>query len=484
MKKDSVLYENLRVSLPGIDHIEEMYIENIVNEHPIMKLKVVLEEGIKDTYFHYTNEQTNITVYYEKEKKDTEVIFSGVITKAKVKAFDNIYTLEIEAKSSSYYIDIYKVKKTFQDISMTSHELISEVMKKYSFLKYKINIPNEPIGEFILQYEETDYKFLKRFLSRYNEMIYIIPSGDKYNIYFGVPDNKVDMKEEINNYSVTKKINEYNYAVKNDNSKVSMIDYVTYRVKLRTWLDIGESFSFKGNRFYVAEAIHKLEDGVVVNDYYIRAKDGLRHNRIYNDKVIGISLFGTIAEVKRDRVKVNLEIEEVQDKSKLYWFPYASVAASPDGGGWYCMPEIGERIRLNIPDKDEKKAFVINSIDSHEASNSSSSSSGGADRMSTPENKSLQTDAGQEVKFTPSGVSIASTSGAANMNLNNDGTVTITGKTKINIACANELAIRGENEVNIKAKDTVNIVCESGSKLTINKSDNITANGERILNNG
>lgn len=481
MKKDAILYENLRVSLSGINHIEEIYIENIVNEHSVMKLKVVLEEGIKDTYFHYTNEQTNIIAYYEKGEKDVDIIFSGVITRAKVKSFDNIYTLELEAKSNSYYMDIYKIKKTFQDTSMTSHELIREVMNKYSFLNYKINIPNKPIGEFILQYEETDYEFLKRFLSRYNEMMYILHVGDKYDIYFGVPDSKVNMTEEINNYSVTKKIKEYNYAVKNDNSKVAMIDYISYKIKLRTWLDLGESFNFKGNRFYIAEAIHKLEDGVIVNEYYIRSKDGLRHNRIYNDKVIGISLFGTIAEVKRDRVKVNLEIEQVQDKSKLYWFPYASVAASPDGGGWYCMPEIGERIRLNIPAREESKAFVINSIDSHEAAGGNSM---GADRMSTPENKSLQTDAGQEVKFTPSGVSIASTDGASNMNLNNDGTVTITGKTKINISCVNELSIRAEQEVNIKAKEKIDIKCESGGNLTINKNDNIVARAERILNNG
>ncbi|MBU5488009.1 hypothetical protein KQI77_07495 [Clostridium sp. MSJ-8] len=481
MKKDTIIYENLRLSVLGIKHIEEIQIENIVNKHSIMKVKAILDDKVKDMYFHFTQEQTSIMAYYEKGEKDAEVIFSGVITKAKVKSFDNIYTLELEAKSNSYYMDIYKVKKTFQDVGMTSHELIREVMNKYSFLNYKINIPNEPIGEFILQYEETDYEFLKRFLSRYNEMMYILPSGDKYCIYFGVPDSKVNMTEEINNYSVTKKINEYNYAVKNDNSKVSMIDYITYKIKLRTWLDLGESFNFKGNRFYIAEAIHKLEDGVIVNEYYIRAKDGLRHNRIYNDKVIGISLFGTIAEVKRDRVKVNLEIEEVQDKSKLYWFPYASVAASPDGGGWYCMPEVGERVRLNIPSKDEKKAFVINSIDSHQASDGNSMQ---ADRMSTPENKSLQTDAGQEVKFTPSGVSIASTDGASNMNLNNDGTVTIIGKTEVKISCANTLAIRAEKEVNIKAKDTIDINCESGSKLAINKSDNIVARGERILNNG
>jgi phage baseplate assembly protein gpV len=117
--------------------------------------------------------------------------------------------------------------------------------------------------------------------------------------------------------------------------------------------------------------------------------------------VVGISINGSILEVQRDKVKVQLEISSNTDISTSYWFQYATVAASPDGGGWYCMPEVGEKIRLNCPTKDESKAFVVNAIGTNKGKSGAEAEN---DRMSNPDNKSLQTSSGQEVKFTPNSV--------------------------------------------------------------------------------
>ena len=189
---------------------------------------------------------------------------------------------------------------------------------------------------------------------------------------------------------------------------------------------------------------------------------------IYNKNLIGISIFGTIAEVSRDKVRVNLEIDEEGESSNLYWFPYASVASSPDGGGWYCMPEIGERVRLNVPGKDETKAFVINSIDEEDISNAKED-----DRMANPQDKSLQTDSGQEVKFTESGVAIESNGGEASMNLNKDGTVTVVGQKSIEITCGNTIEIRSENNINILAEEDININSEVGGEIKMQKGEKI-----------
>lgn len=479
MREDIIGYENLRLSTFEFEYLKEFNIENKVNSHSIMKVSAIVSEDVKDMYLHYISEQTSIMAYYLKEEDAAETIFSGVITKCRVKSFNNTYLLELEAKDISIYLDIYKIRRTYQNINMTSHEIINNIMSSYNYINYHINIPNEAIGSFILQYDETDFEFLVRLLSRYNEMIYITPDGEHFNIHFGIPNVFVKLNEEINYYSVSKNIEEHNLSINNNDKKVIFCDYTTYKINIASYLNIGESFNFKNNKYYIMEAIHSLEDGIIKNEYCMRVKEGLKINRIYNDKLIGISLFGYISQVQRDRVKVNLEIEDEKESSELYWFPYASIAASPNGGGWYCMPEIGERVRINLPDKDEGKAFVINAIDGHEASEGDAS-----DRMSNPDNKSLQTNAGQEVQFTPEGVTISATDGVAEMKLNNDGTVNILGKKKINISCCNNLMIRAENEINIKSKDTVDIICNAGGELKINKSDNIVMKANRILNNG
>ena len=61
-------------------------------------------------------------------------------------------------------------------------------------------------------------------------------------------------------------------------------------------------------------------------------------------------------------VKINLEIDGNQDEGTARWFPYSTVYSSPDGTGWYCMPEVGDAIRLYFPDNEEKNAYAISSV--------------------------------------------------------------------------------------------------------------------------
>ena len=93
---------------------------------------------------------------------------------------------------------------------MTTHELIDEVMKSYPSAKYDINIPNEPIGEFILQYNETDYEFLKRIVSRYNQSLISAMEIPNIHLFLGTPEISVEPKTKIFNYTLSKAIEEYN----------------------------------------------------------------------------------------------------------------------------------------------------------------------------------------------------------------------------------------------------------------------------------
>ncbi|AGX41794.1 contractile injection system protein, VgrG/Pvc8 family [Clostridium saccharobutylicum] len=480
MKDDFISYENLRISTYEVKFVKEMHIENCLNNHATLNLICILDDEMKDNCVQDTDQETPIEVFYEKEEAHFS-LFNGVVTKVKVKVINYVYTLFIEAKSFDYKMDIEKKKRDFQNINMSTHELIDEVMKSYPNANYNINIPNEPIGEFILQYNETDYEFLKRIVSRYNQTLISEMELKNIYLYFGTPEKHVELKTQIVNYTISKTVHEYNDVKNNDVFDVLETDFITYKIRTQEILNLGENFDFKGRQFYIYKAVYTMEEGNLENIYELRAKGGLRSKRLFNMNVIGISINGSILEVKRDRVKVQLEINSDTDASIAYWFPYSTVAASKDGGGWYCMPEVGERIRLYCPTKDESKAFVINAIDTHEAK-----SGGGAneDRMSNPDNKSLKTDAGQEVKFTPNGVSIECSGGQAAVNLNKDGTIEITGQKNINIACAQNLSLKAGNEMTISAQKSVDILCESGSNVILSEADEILVNGTRVQNNG
>ncbi len=480
MKDDFISYENLRISTYEVKSIKEMYIQNCLNKHVTLSLTCILDDEMRDSCVQSTDERTPIEVFYEKEGSHFS-LFNGIITNIKISVINYVYTLFIEAKSLDYTMDIEKKKRDFQNINMTTHELIDEVMKSYPNASYNINIPNEPIGEFILQYNETDYEFLKRIVSRYNESLISEMELKDIHLYFGVPEIHVEPKTKIINYTVSKAVEEYNDVKNNDAPEVLETDFITYKIRTQEILNLGENFDFNGRQFYVSKATYSMEGGNLENIYELRSKGGLRSKRLYNMNVIGISINGSILEVQRDKVKVQLEISSNTDISTSYWFPYATVAASPDGGGWYCMPEVGEKIRLNCPTKDESKAFVVNAIGTNKGKSGAEAEN---DRMSNPDNKSLQTSSGQEVKFTPNGVVIACSGGQASVNLNNDGTVDVVGQKNINIACANNLSLRAENEMTISAAQSVDILSESGSNLILSEGDEILVNGTRVQNNG
>lgn len=480
MKDDFISYENLRISTYEVKYIKEMRIESDLNDHITLNLTCILDDEKKDNYMTSTDEETPIEVFYE-EKDSHFSLFNGLVTNIKIKVINYVYTLFIEAKTFDYQMNIEKKKRDFQNINMTTHELIDEVMKAYPSANYNINIPNEPIGEFILQYNETDYEFLRRIASRYNQTLISEMEFQGIHLFIGTPELYVEPKIKILDYKVSKAVDEYNDVKNNDVPNVLETDFVTYTIRTQKIFKLGENFDFKGHQFYIKKATYILEEGNLENIYELRAKGGLRSKRLYNMNVIGISITGSILEVTRDRVKVQLEISNDTDVSTAYWFPYATVSASPDGGGWYCMPEVNERIRLYSPIKDESKSFVINAINTHEAKSGEEAKN---DRMSNPDNKSLKSDANKEVKFTPNGILIECDGGQASMNLNRDGTIDVKGQKNINIACAQNLSLRAEEEMTITAQKSVDILCETGSSLIMSEGNEILVTGTRVHNNG
>ena len=64
--------------------------------------------------------------------------------------------------------------------------------------------------------------------------------------------------------------------------------------------------------------------------------------------------------VRADVVRVSLRTDARKETGK--WFSFSTVYSSPDGSGWYCMPEPGDEIRLYFPTEQEKHGYVISAV--------------------------------------------------------------------------------------------------------------------------
>ena len=104
---------------------------------------------------------------------------------------------------------------------------------------------------------------------------------------------------------------------------------------------------------------------------------------------MGCSLKAKVTGVKEDRVQVRLMGDERGNQYITLWHPYATVYSTPDGTGWYCMPEIGDEVRLTIPGKEEKEAYVTSSV--HLDTNN--------EERKNPEEKLLKTKYQKEIRF-------------------------------------------------------------------------------------
>lgn len=477
--QEAITYENLRVNGYKLEKISELKITAKINEHGTMDLTGVLNSEDKDKYIHSTREDNKVEIYYEKENEKT-VLFYGIVTDIEINCRNSVYEIQIQAKSMTYLMDIKKKSRSFQDISLTTQELIKTIMDlDYKNSRYILNIPNEELKELVIQYEETDFEFLKRLASKYN--LGIITTGDYEKIQFtiGLLDEVKELKSNITRYEIYKDISDYEYYKENYFQDAKEIDYITYKMETSEVLKLGQNTELLQQKFYIYEAAYEMKDGILENKYNLRIKNGIRQKRFFNYKIIGSSIDGKIISVQNDLIKVHLEIDNTQNIENAYLFKFSTMSAATDGSGWYCMPEIGDSVRVYFPTKDEDQAFGVSAVSGYEVEEGTLAE----DKMGNPDNKYLSTKNDKHLKLTPEGIFISCDSGQAEMSLKNDGTLSLTSQNKIDIIGEENITIKAFKSFKISAKESITFKCDKGGGLDFDNEGQIKELGTHVNNN-
>lgn len=214
----------------------------------------------------------------------------------------------------------------------------------------------------IVQYKETDWEFIKRLSSHFN--MPVVSECHLSDIKYSIGNSGCYKTYDLNeyNYSIKKGLKEYKLKAQNDVSDLDDINLISYEVTTNTIMYLCNLVNFKGRSLYVYKSVMELKNGAFLNKYELRDEKGIKVRKTYNKKIVGISLNGTVSATQNDEVKINLEIDGSKDSSAARWFEYSTVYSSEDGTGWYCMPEVGDAIRLYFPDNEEKNAYAISSV--------------------------------------------------------------------------------------------------------------------------
>jgi hypothetical protein len=468
-------YEHLTVRLGTLEldkqDIRELRIERKINDHVRFFLNGVVGGGQKEKYLEMIEATTRITVECIKPGGGTGVLFSGVVSQIFVNTVRDVYYFEAEGASDTYLLDIKRRDRSFQDINMEYRQLIESVITGSGALCNKPAVKNEKTGNFILQYHETDWEFLKRIASRlpFTNGLVADATGTKAQFWFGIPEGEERfINEQGLRYTVAKKIAAYRDAAANHLPGAGAESFIEYRLLTDEFYQIGDRIKFKGQKLAVCQSVATMSGGILKFECCLTPESGLKQNPLYHPELIGVSIEGRVVAVEKDQLKVALVGigEQNQAKEKAYFFPYATAYTAEGHTGWYCMPEIDDYVRLYFPTCKEEDAFITTSVRFREKATNGKESSrrSSGDKLDNPQIKYFRTKFGKEIMFSEDEILITGKDGELLVRLNEAKGIEILSSQAVALTAKKDVAITAEEgKVAISAGDEIDLVCKASS---------------------
>ncbi|MEK5029645.1 zincin-like metallopeptidase toxin domain-containing protein [Paenibacillus sp. FSL M7-1046] len=463
---------NLKCHSPYPVHsIQSIHMERKAGGHARLFLTAVLPEEQQDREIDMTANGENISLIETGERgQEIRKLFQGIIQEVGVRDVQGVYILELEAVSYSYLLDIEPRIRSFQHSEMECEDVIRQVLSAYpksDLIDYVSS--GTKLGGLTVQYRETDWQFLRRIASRFGAVVIPEVTADAPKLYFGVPDGGYhELKDQ--NYTVTRDLHALKMSWSAGAADVREADFTSYRVQTRRWFGLGDTVQFQGQELRVAAAESRLMQGMLIHTYTLSPHSGIRENEIRNDELAGASLEGKILAVKKDTVKVHLDVDATQAEHEASWMPYSAVYAS-DGGGFYCMPQAGDSVQVYFGSGREQDAFAMGSV---------RRGSSPSPKTADPATKSWGTNFGKEMRMTDAEMSLIATEGSLFITLD-DGGISITSNSGIQMNTVQDLVLDSEKSIEIEAKEILFLQCGDSSLVLDGMSDlrgsSLTMNG-------
>ena len=439
------------------------------NNHGAVQFRGTIPADNQQQYMELISSETWVQCIGENEEGEFPTFFCGVLMTLDIYAENGVYILSGEAKTGTQLMALRQHFRSFQTPGITYLEVQNTIMDAYSVGNYIMTFDSDiSTNGLLVQYLETDWEFLIRLASVNNTVI--LPSyttmGSKY--YFGIPDIQYIPDFSSNHYTLQKDLYSINYKNAHDLA-FSETDGISIKFESRECYQLGSQIIFNKNLCYVSNVNGVMKGAELYHTYQLKPKSGSRVPKQYNPYISGTSLPGTVLEVAQTNVKIHLHNDE-NPSCGTRWFPYSTVYSSPDGTGWYCMPEPGDTIRLYFPDRDEIQAYAASAV--HMPGDSQS-------RMN-PDFKSLKNKYGKEVLLTPNSITLTNNNGMSvsltdgkGISINSDSRIIIQSGEGIEIVSNSaSVEIAGTNYVSLQ---------QGGTAIMID--DNISFSGAQIKMN-
>ena len=386
----AITRDKIKVTSPwDIQTIEELSIKKSMNHHAQLRIRSIISESTAAKVGLQETMQDSIQIYTEDEGKKVW-LFKGRLKDVNVNFKAGLYTLTAWFISETIILDREKKSRSFQDTSLTYSDIAAQIMEDYPDKSFELTVEPLAIDGPLIQYQETDWQFIKR-LASYQEAV-IVPdvTMDGQIFSYGYPSGYAKTLPDTNTYTCGKDIKAY-YTDNVFNPDLNENEYTYFEVESYDEFIFGDKVTFRDIELYVGAIGIQLKNGLLVYTVKLVRQMVLRQNHIYNEKLQGISLQGTILALQNQEIKLHLDIDQDQDEAAAYWYPFAP----PTTDILYLMPQIGTNASLYIPGEYEQKAIITGCVRTNGAE---------CEQTSDPSTRYLATEYGQEMKLAPGGI--------------------------------------------------------------------------------
>ena len=304
--------------------------------------------------------------------------------------------LKLTLISQSVKMDQERRTRSFQNNGTMISEIIEYVCKDYNAI-VTINDTDKKMDEMVVQYQETDWEFLKRLASQMNQQITVQSKYSGLVLEVGLASSghlaNDTIKMPIYRKDIQALRRELDYEL--SEAEVEIIIFES-----RVLYNIMDEISTDRGTFYIYKVESLFRQEELVLKYWGYRKNNFKTPLTKNKRIIGASLSGKVHAVSGSKVQVDLDVDVNNSLCGNKDFYYATVYSSDSGTGWYCMPEVGDMVRVYFPSDLEKNAYVISSVHLDVELD---------DSRSNPEIKSISNAQKKRIVFSPEGILLQNT---------------------------------------------------------------------------
>lgn len=447
--------------------LQDMEIHKGLNCHADAKITMRIRDDKREEYLGVLSADTWIKVTAQGEGGMNTDLFCGIVTDFSMGQDGYETILRLEAKSGTVLMDEKEHFRVFQNKDSACSLLFNRITAAYMGGKVSYTEgENDRTEGVLVQYHETDWAFFKRLSSLHNG--YLVPDalqkGCAYTV--GLPEG-MEQKWEAPDITLTLDAHTYQQKTGNGVRGLQMSDMLTLTVTDREIYRLGDFMLYEGGKYFIYDITTRYIGAECLHEYRLRRKEGLQTLPAWHQRIAGCSFEAKVTGVQKDTVQIDIAGDEWLAFDGKKWFAYATVYSSPDGTGWYSMPEVGDTVRLYVPD-EESSCLVVSSV--HKETDSA---------RQNPDHKSFKTKYGKEILFTPDSVLITNNQGMM-VEMNDQEGITMSSDKDILIQSKDNMTIAsGASSLLIAAEDIVQVK-QGGTTMTLSEDIYFTGGEFRI----